>query len=138
MQCRWCNCFAKFITSRINPFLCENSCVIPLLLGDINNSYPQIFSPAVSSPTLIEKSKILLIWMFFLFLSIGLKRGDVTLSATIFYSFCPHVHRSLARADLLLSPLPRSTCEDNCSFSQKATSIYLENPEINFPPIEET
>ena len=29
--------------------------VIPLLLGDINNLYPWIFSPAVSSPTLIEK-----------------------------------------------------------------------------------
>ena len=109
--------------------------VILLLFGDINNSYPQIFSPAILSPTLIEKFKMLLIWMlFFLFLFIGLKGGDVTLSATIFYSFCRCMQWSLARADLLLSPLSLSTCEDNCPFSQKATSIYLEN----FPPIEET
>ena len=39
--------------------------VIPILFGDINNLYTRIFSPAVSSPTLIEKSKILLIWMLF-------------------------------------------------------------------------
>ena len=44
----------------------------------------------------------------------------------------------LARADLLLSPLPLCTCEDNCPFSQKATSIHWTNPGRNFPPIEET
>ena len=43
----------------------SNSNVMPLLLGDINNSYPRIFSSAVSSPTLIEKSKIFLIWALF-------------------------------------------------------------------------
>ena len=45
--------------------------VIPVLLGDINNSYPRIFSPAVSSPTLIEKFKILLIWMLYFFISLN-------------------------------------------------------------------
>ena len=112
--------------------------VIPLLLGDINNLYPRIFSPAVLSFTLIEKSKILLICVFFLFLSIGLERGDMTLNATIFYSFCRRMQRPMARADPLLSQLPLSTCEDNCPFFQKATSIYLENLELNSPPIDET
>ena len=49
---------------------------------------------------------------FFLFLSIRLERGDVTLSTSIFYFFCWRIQRSLARVDLLLSPLPLSTCED--------------------------
>ena len=74
---------------------------------------------------------------FFKVLSIGLERGNVTLSTTIFYSFCRLMQRPTACADCLLSQLPLSTCEDNCPFSLKATSIYLENSELNFPPIEE-
>ena len=31
-----------------------------------------------------------------------------------------------------------TSSQHNCPFSQKATSIYLENPELNFPTMEET
>ena len=47
--------------------------VITLLFGDINNSYLRIFFPVVSFPTVTEKSKILLIWMFF-FISLNRTR----------------------------------------------------------------
>ena len=61
--------------------------------------YPRIFSLDVLSPMLIEKSKILVIqfffFFFFLFLSIGLERDNVTLSTTIFCSFCWHMQRPL-------------------------------------------
>ena len=89
--------------------------VIPLLLGDINNSYPHIFTIRfVSHADRKVQDSFDLDVFFFLFLSIRLERGDVTLSATIFYSFFRHIQRSLAHVDLLLSPLPLSTCENNC------------------------
>ena len=40
---------------KLKRILSPKTNVIPLLLGDINNLYPRIFSPAVSSRTLIKK-----------------------------------------------------------------------------------
>ena len=48
------------------------------------------------------------------------------------------MQRPTVRAGRLLSRLPLSTCKDNSPFSQKVNSIYLENPELNFPPIGES
>ena len=99
---------------------------LKFFLSATNNFYPQIFSLAVSSLTLIKKKiqDSFDLDVFFYFSQSDL-RGDVILSATIFYSFYRCIQGPTAHADQLLSQLPRSANEDNSPFSQKATSILI-------------
>ena len=110
--------------------------VIPLLLGDINNSYPRIFSRAISSPTLREKSEILL-FCFFISLNRSWERRRDTQRNYILLFLSAHAKISGTCGPPAITTSSKHV-RRQLSFSQKATSIYLENPELNFPPIEET
>ena len=114
---------------------------MPLLLGDINNLYPRIFTLDVSSPTLIKKENPRFFWFgcFFYFSQSEFREAtwrSALLHFTLSVGACKDQRRHAWGWPQ--SKLPLRTCEDNCPFSQKATSIYIENPELNFPPIEET
>ena len=73
------------LKTNVNRFLFTYS-VISLLFGDINNLYPRIFSPVVSSPRPIEKSKILLISMLFLNFSQSDLRKVMWPSALLYFT----------------------------------------------------
>ena len=49
------------------------------------------------------------------------------------------MHRPTARAEpTAITTTSKHVWRQLPPFLKKATSIYLENPELNFPPIEET
>ena len=116
-------------------FLSSLERILKIYFLFINNLYPRIFSPTMIKKKIQDSYDL----DFFLFLSIGHERSNVTLSATIFYSFCRCMQGpTAAHAGLTTITTTSRHVRRQLPFSQKATSIYLEKPELNFPPIEET
>ena len=115
------------------------SCVIPLLLDDNNDLYPRTFSPAISSPTLIEKKvpnflDLDIFCCFFYFSQSNLREAtwhSALLNSTLSVGACQDTRRHVWGQ--LLSQLPLNTCEDNCSFFSKSYLYLYWKSRTKFP-----